>query len=81
MEVQDRQEVKEVRLEGNPRGSFRMDFQEQKVAEARVISGDYRLSRADFEKLVYGFGEFGADYFALEYFYRMRPSSLAASRR
>ena len=81
MEVQDRQEVEEVRLEGNPRGSFRMDFQEQEVAEARVISGDYRLSRVDFEKLVYGFGEFGADYFALDYSYRMRPSSLATSRR
>ena len=39
MEVQDQQEAEEVRLEGNPRGSFRMEFQEQKVAEARVVSG------------------------------------------
>ena len=58
-----------------------MDFQEQKVAEARVISGDCRLSRANFEKLVYGFGELGADSFALDYFYGMRSSSLATSRR
>ena len=39
MEVQDQQEAEEVRLEGKPRGSFRMEFQEQKVAEARVVSG------------------------------------------
>ena len=81
MGFQDRQEVEEARLEGDSRGSFRMDFQEQEVAEATVISGDYRLSRVDFEKLVYGFGEFGADYFALDYSYRMGPSSLATSRR
>ena len=81
MEFQDRQVVEEVRLEGDSRGSFRMDFQEQEVAEATVISGDYRLSRVDFEKLVYGFGEVGADYFALDYFYRMGPSSLATSQR
>jgi hypothetical protein len=35
--------------------------------------GDYRLSRGDFASLVYVFGEFSADYFALDYSYRMRP--------
>jgi hypothetical protein len=35
--------------------------------------GDYRLSRGDFASLVYGFGEFSADYFVLDYSYRMRP--------
>ena len=39
MEVQDQQDAEEVGLEGKPRGSFRMEFQEQKVAEARVVSG------------------------------------------
>ena len=35
--------------------------------------GDYRLSSVDFEKLVYGFGGFSADYFTSDYSYRMRP--------
>ena len=59
MGFQDRQEVEEAVLEEDSRGSFRMDFQEQEVAEATVISGDYGLSRVDFEKLVYGFGPGG----------------------
>jgi hypothetical protein len=37
MEVRVRQETEEVRLEGSSRGSFRMEFQEQEVAEAGVV--------------------------------------------
>ena len=40
-----------------------------------------KISRVDFEKLVYGFGEFSADYFASDYSYRMRPSPVTTSRR
>ena len=39
MEVQDQRKAEEVRLDGKVRGSFRMEFQGQKVAEARVVSG------------------------------------------
>jgi hypothetical protein len=37
MEVRVRQETEEVRLEGSSRGSFKMEFQEQEVAEAGVV--------------------------------------------
>ena len=36
-----------------------MDFQGREIAEATVISGDYRLSRVHFEKFIYGFEEVG----------------------
>ena len=56
-----------------------MDFQGREIAEATVISGDYRLSRVHFEKFVYGFGEVGVDYFTLDYFYRTGPRVSATS--
>ena len=59
MQFQDRLEVEEVRLEGDSRVSVRMDFQRGEIAEATVISGDYKLSRVHFEKFIYGFEEVG----------------------
>ena len=46
-------------MEGDARVSVRMDFQRGEIAEASVISGDYKLSRVHFEKFIYGFEEVG----------------------
>ena len=44
MEVQDQQEAEEVRLEGEPRGSFRMDSKSRRVLRLEGSAGSAWLS-------------------------------------
>ena len=53
-------------MEGDSRGSVRMDFQGWGIAEATVIGGDYRLGRVHFEKFIYNFEEVGFEEVSFE---------------